>query len=106
MTNQSSTKNLIPTDGGVSEVNGLKIQNTYCIAFDACTLEILAVAPTHDKASEIATGIYNAEKRDARSDEVRFDDDSINAKNIVGRNLSEFQYFVENNPNHPLIKNL
>ena len=99
-------KKLVPSDGGNNSVNGLKIQLIVCVIYNNETLEILKVAETYNKADEMATHIYNERKIDALSDGLRFYSEELNAINIIGMKLNEFQFFVDNNPNHPLCRDL
>jgi hypothetical protein len=96
-----STK-LIPTDGGHEIGCGKKRQNVVCVVFDRCSLEILATASTHNEASQISTEMYNDTGQDVVSDEIRYDYESLEASKLVGMKLNQFQWFVDENPNHPL----
>jgi len=95
---------LIPTYSGYNNHNQLKIQSVYCIVYDRLTLKVLATAETHNKASQIATEIFNKDKVFAVPGEIRFSDESISHSNILGMNLVNFEFFVEANMSHPLIK--
>ena len=98
-------KKLIQSDGGINPVNGLKIQRCVCVVYDNQTLKILKTTHTHNSASEMATHVYNEKNIDALSGEVRFEHEDLNAVNIIGMKLNEFQFFVDLNPNHPLCAN-
>jgi hypothetical protein len=97
-----NTLSLIPTSGGNCPRTGLPDQHVYCVVFDRNTLEILDAAGTHNAAQEIANSIYVNKKIDAIADELRFynNDEPLS---IIGMTLDQFEHFVENNPNHPLI---
>ena len=97
---------LIPTSGGKNEVNGLPIQTVTCVVFDSNTLEILKTINTHNAASEMANSLYVDEKVNALHDVVKFFSDGLNALNIVGMHLNQFESFVNEYPNHPLCKGL
>jgi hypothetical protein len=92
---------LIPTNGGKNTVNGLDIKNTLVVIFDMATLKILNTCQNYTKADEISCDYYR-KNIDARTTDLDFFSDTINAKNIIGKKLSEFQHFVDNNT-HPLI---
>lgn len=91
---------LIPKDGGVNPINGLPIRRHVCVVYDNATLEILAIADTHNKADEIATDRFNR-GIDAISSEIRYHNDDISPAMLVGMKMNDFQCFVDNN-NHPL----
>lgn len=95
---------LIPTYSGYNNHNQLKIQSVYCIVYGRLTLKVLATAETHNEASQIATEIFNKDKVFAVPGEIRFSDESISHSNILGMNLVNFEFFVEANMSHPLIK--
>lgn len=83
---------LIPIDGGVNKY-GILIQRIFCIVYDERSLNILAVAGTHNEASQKATELYSNNKVFANFGEVRFHDDTINAIDIVGMNLTQLSWF-------------
>ncbi|WP_338853822.1 GNAT family N-acetyltransferase (plasmid) [Alteromonas macleodii] len=91
---------LIPKDGGVNPINGLPIRRHVCVVYDNATLEILAIADTHNKADEIATDRFHR-GIDAISSEIRYHNDDISPAMLVGMKMNDFQCFVDNN-NHPL----
>ena len=92
---------LTPTTGGKSSINGLDIKQSIVVVFDFNTLEILDTCENYTTADEKACDLYR-NKIDARTDLLCFFDDSLNAKNIIGLILSQFQHFTENNK-HPLL---
>ena len=95
---------LIPTHNGKSPVNGLLIQSAACVIIDNDSLEILDIAPTHNRADERATDLFVVANIDARANEIRYYSETIEPKDLIGMKASQFQHFVENN-NHPLIAN-
>lgn len=92
---------LIPKNGGKNKINGLDIKKTTVVIFDFKTLEILDTCDQHTKADEISCDLFR-KGIDARSDALDFHREDLNAKNIIGLHLNQFQDFVENNK-HPLI---
>jgi hypothetical protein len=97
---------LIPTSGGNNKVNGLPIQTFVCVVFDSTTLEILKTTDTHNAASEMVNNLYVDKKIIALQDVVMFFSEELNAINIVGMFLYQFQSFVNEYPNHPLCKGM
>lgn len=93
--------NLIPTNGGQNSINGLDIKHSIVVVFDFNTLEILDTCGNYTTADEMSCSLYH-KGIDARVDGLDFFHEDLNAKNIIGKKLNEFQHFVENNK-HPLI---
>lgn len=83
---------------------GKPVQRVFCVVYDRISLDIFAVAGTHNEANQIATEIFNEHKILSVLGEVRFHDDSITPMTILGMNLSRFEHFIEGNKSHPLIK--
>lgn len=82
------------------------MQLVTCVVFDNQTLEILRTAGTHNDADAIANSLYVDNKIDALTDVVKFFSEELNAINIVGMHLNQFQSFVEMHPDHPLCQSM
>jgi hypothetical protein len=92
---------LTPTNGGKSTVNGLDIRSQIVVVFNMETLEILDTCENYTEADEKSCELYRG-GIDARFDCLSFFDETLDAKKIIGLNLSQFQDFVDNNK-HPLL---
>ena len=92
---------LIPSNGGYNEINGLPIQYSPIVIFNYYTLQILKITDTYSSADEISCDYWH-KGVDARVVMLKFWDDNLNSKKIIGMNLSQFEDFVNNN-NHPLL---
>lgn len=92
---------LIPTNGGKNIVNNLDIKSQVVVVFNMDTLEILDTCENYTVADEKSCDLYH-QGIDARFDCLSFFDDTLDAKNIIGFKLSQFQDFVDNNK-HPLL---
>jgi hypothetical protein len=95
-------RKLIPISGGNNSVNGLPIQTVTCVVYDSISLEILNTTSTCNGASEMANSQYVNNKILAAHEVVKFFSDTLNAINIVGLYLYQFESFVEMHPHHPL----
>lgn len=93
---------LIPTTGGISNVNGLEIKNSSVVVYDFNTLKILETCSTYNQGDEISCDYYR-KGIDARFDNLEFYSDEIKILNLVGMKMNQFQHFVDNNK-HPLIQ--
>ena len=99
---------LLPVDGGVNPINGLPISKCIPVVICYTTLKILDVKETHNQAEERSNDIYHAYKGevDARSDEIRYFSETIKPRDLIGMKANQFEFFVRNNPGHPLCTNL
>jgi hypothetical protein len=84
----------IPVTGGFNPVNGLPMQAIICIVYDAKSFNIIGISDTHNKADEIANHFYR-QGVDARSDEVRYFSESLQPADLIGMNLGQFAWFLE-----------
>jgi len=103
--NKSINTKLIPSSGGVNKNNGLPIQNTACVLYSNVDLKIMGIYSTYNRAEEASCDAYNKNPRtDPLTYGLRYCPDTINAKDIIGRYMNEFEDFVSDNPSHPLCK--
>lgn len=85
--------NLISCNRVRGSSKSVKVQRILCVVYDEVSLKILEITGTHNEASQKATELYNQKNIFANFGEVRFDDDSLKVKDVIGMKLTQFEWF-------------
>lgn len=84
---------LINCNQGKSSSIAVKVQRILCVVYDEVSLKILEITGTHNEASQKATELYGQKNIIANFGEVRFDDDCLKIKDVIGMKLTQFEWF-------------